>query len=222
MSGGVSVAREMAERDQRDRTRAESPLVQAPDAIYVDSTGLTIEEVEEAILKIVRAAYRTERNRALNNLLVMKFGGTSMGSAERMRVAARICRRAAARSGPVVAWSRRCPRSPTCCSTRCGTPKPATKPASRPNLDSLRAAAPEDLPRTAAGSARREPRCAGIQRADRASSSASRSGMLMLGERPPRSVDEAVAIGERLSALLMAEYLEAAGHARRSGERRRA
>ena len=31
--------------------------------------------------------------------------------------------------------------------------------------------------------------------------------MLMLGERPPRSVDEAVAIGERLSALLMAEYL---------------
>ena len=40
------------------------------------------------------------------------------------------------------------------------------------------------------------------------------SGMLMLGERPPRSVDEAVAIGERLSALLMAEYLASAGHAR--------
>ena len=36
-------------------------------------------------------------------------------------------------------------------------------------------------------------------------------GMLMLGERPPRSVDEAVAIGERLSALLIAEYLESQG-----------
>ena len=33
----------------------------------------------------------------------------------------------------------------------------------------------------------------------------------MLNERPPRSVDEAVAIGERLSALLVAEYLEAQG-----------
>ncbi len=49
------IAREMAERDQRDRTRAEAPLTQAPDAEYVDSTELTPEEVEEAILKIVRA-----------------------------------------------------------------------------------------------------------------------------------------------------------------------
>ena len=46
------------------------------------------------------------------------------------------------------------------------------------------------------------------------------SGMAMLGERPPRSVDEAVAIGERLSALLMADYLNA-GHAGRGGERAR-
>jgi cytidylate kinase len=49
------VAREMRERDQRDRTRAEAPLTQAPDAVYVDSTGLTPEEVEEAILKLIRA-----------------------------------------------------------------------------------------------------------------------------------------------------------------------
>ena len=35
--------------------------------------------------------------------------------------------------------------------------------------------------------------------------------MLMLGDRPPRSVDEAIAIGERLSALMIAEYLEATG-----------
>jgi CMP/dCMP kinase len=47
-------AREMRERDQRDRTRPEAPLVQAPDAVYLDSTRLSIEEVEEAILKLVR------------------------------------------------------------------------------------------------------------------------------------------------------------------------
>ena len=49
------LAAQIAERDHRDRNRAESPLVQAPDAIYLDSTGLTEEEVEEAILKLVRA-----------------------------------------------------------------------------------------------------------------------------------------------------------------------
>ena len=36
-------------------------------------------------------------------------------------------------------------------------------------------------------------------------------GILMLGERPLSSVDRAVAIGERLSALLMAAYLESQG-----------
>jgi cytidylate kinase len=54
-TGVETVAQEMAERDQRDRTRAEAPLVQAPDAILVDTTGLTIEEVEEAVLRIVRS-----------------------------------------------------------------------------------------------------------------------------------------------------------------------
>ncbi len=50
----AEVARDLAERDQRDRSRREAPLTQAPDAEYVDSTGLAPEEVEEAILKIVR------------------------------------------------------------------------------------------------------------------------------------------------------------------------
>src|SRR6202007_3116681 len=36
-------------------------------------------------------------------------------------------------------------------------------------------------------------------------------GMLMLNDRPPRSVDEAIAIGERLSAMLVAAYLESEG-----------
>lgn len=36
-----SIAEQMNRRDDRDRTRAESPLVQAPDAVYIDSTGLS-------------------------------------------------------------------------------------------------------------------------------------------------------------------------------------
>ncbi|HZT33263.1 MAG TPA: (d)CMP kinase [Bryobacteraceae bacterium] len=46
---------QIRERDQRDRSRAEAPLAQAPDAVYLDSTGLTIEQVEEEILRLVRA-----------------------------------------------------------------------------------------------------------------------------------------------------------------------
>jgi CMP/dCMP kinase len=49
------LAAQIAERDHRDRHRTESPLVQAPDAVYVDSTGMTAEQVEETILKLVRA-----------------------------------------------------------------------------------------------------------------------------------------------------------------------
>jgi cytidylate kinase len=48
------VAQEMSERDRRDRGRVEAPLTQAPDAEYVDTSGLTLDQVEEAILKLVR------------------------------------------------------------------------------------------------------------------------------------------------------------------------
>src|SRR6516165_9209780 len=53
--GERTLAEQMKERDRRDTARADSPLAQAPDAVYIDSTPLSIEEVEEAILKIVRA-----------------------------------------------------------------------------------------------------------------------------------------------------------------------
>jgi cytidylate kinase len=58
-SRGESVNREqtrkeMDERDRRDSTRAEAPLVQAPDAVYIDSGGLSVDEVVEAVLKVVR------------------------------------------------------------------------------------------------------------------------------------------------------------------------
>jgi len=59
-NGGVSteiaaVADKLQERDQRDRKRAEAPLVQAPDAELVDTTGLSIEDVEDIVLRLVRA-----------------------------------------------------------------------------------------------------------------------------------------------------------------------
>jgi cytidylate kinase len=44
---------EIEQRDERDKTRADSPLLQAADAIYIDSSGLTIEEVVEKIMIIV-------------------------------------------------------------------------------------------------------------------------------------------------------------------------
>jgi cytidylate kinase len=49
-----TLAEQIAERDRRDRDRAESPLLQAQDATYLDSTGLTPQQVEDAILRIVR------------------------------------------------------------------------------------------------------------------------------------------------------------------------
>jgi cytidylate kinase len=47
-------AGEISKRDRRDSTRGDSPLAQAPDAVYIDSSALGIEEVEEAILRLVR------------------------------------------------------------------------------------------------------------------------------------------------------------------------
>ena len=45
---------EITERDRRDRERAHSPLLQAPDAVYLDASSLSVEEVVETILSLVR------------------------------------------------------------------------------------------------------------------------------------------------------------------------
>ncbi len=49
------IARQIEERDRRDATREDSPMVQAPDAVRVDTSGFTLEEVERRILDVVRA-----------------------------------------------------------------------------------------------------------------------------------------------------------------------
>ena len=46
------IAREIAERDERDSTREIAPLKQAEDAVLVDSSHMTIEEVVAAIVKL--------------------------------------------------------------------------------------------------------------------------------------------------------------------------
>jgi cytidylate kinase len=45
---------ELRQRDTRDRQRPEAPLLQAPDAEYLDVSNLDIQQVEEAVLKMVR------------------------------------------------------------------------------------------------------------------------------------------------------------------------
>lgn len=47
------VIRDLRERDQRDRNRADSPLKPAPDAVLLDSTKMTLEEVLRAAESIV-------------------------------------------------------------------------------------------------------------------------------------------------------------------------
>ncbi len=54
---------QIEERDSRDRNRAASPLLQADDATYLDSSNLTPIEVEEEILRIIRS--KTSNGKAL-------------------------------------------------------------------------------------------------------------------------------------------------------------
>ena len=53
-----SMATELRERDRRDRTRANSPLEAAPDAIILDSTALSEDEVLDRAEAVVREKLR--------------------------------------------------------------------------------------------------------------------------------------------------------------------
>ena len=58
LARGVAVAspevmrEEIERRDHRDKTRADSPLTQVEDAVYIDSSEMTVDEVVERILEI--------------------------------------------------------------------------------------------------------------------------------------------------------------------------
>ena len=49
-----NVLREVMERDARDSGRAAAPLKQAEDAVLVDTSGKSLEESFQALLKIIR------------------------------------------------------------------------------------------------------------------------------------------------------------------------
>ncbi len=57
---GVPVSREavredLRARDERDRTRSDSPLMTAPGAVVLDTSGMDVERQVEAALRIIRA-----------------------------------------------------------------------------------------------------------------------------------------------------------------------
>src|SRR5215217_4593127 len=54
------VLRELGERDERDRTREHAPLAPAADAVPVDATGLSLEEVVEQIVTLATEAKELE------------------------------------------------------------------------------------------------------------------------------------------------------------------
>ena len=142
------------------------------------------------------------------NLLVMKFGGTSMGSAGRIRIAAQLAAEQYRQRPLVVVVS-------------------AMSKITDLLLDTLRKAEAGDEGDLEANLAQLSERHAATCRELLPEARQKRAlerigvltqeftriarGMMLLGERPPRSVDEAVAVGERLSALLITEHLESEG-----------
>jgi cytidylate kinase len=54
----ASVATELRERDRRDRTRAASPLMAAPDAVMINSTELSEDEVLAQVEELVKKEMR--------------------------------------------------------------------------------------------------------------------------------------------------------------------
>src|SRR5580698_1574495 len=142
------------------------------------------------------------------NLLIMKFGGTSMGSAERMRVAAHIVQREQAKR-PVVVVVSAMSKITDLLLDAMRHAEAGNRAAVDANLANLRS--------------RHEETCRDLLPPESQAKVTTRiaeligeferivNGMHMLGDRPPRSVDEAVVTGEWLSATLFAEYLNVTG-----------
>lgn len=144
----------------------------------------------------------------MRDLLIMKFGGTSVGSAGRMRAAARI----------IAAEQKRRP---------VGVVVSAMSKITDLLLDTMRRAEAGDRTGVEAGLSvlrnRHVEACRELfpqARAEAVTAAIEQlvgeferivNGIAMLMERPPRSVDEAVATGERLAALLVSEILNTEG-----------
>ena len=144
----------------------------------------------------------------MKDLLVMKFGGTSMGSAERIKVAARICIEQK-RARPVVAVVSAMSKITDLLLDSLRKAEAGDESGLDFNLHKLRERHHETCGELLVDAAA-ERRAVALAGVDALLADFRRicHGVRILGERPPKSVDEAVAIGEKLSSLLMAEYLE--------------
>jgi bifunctional aspartokinase / homoserine dehydrogenase 1 len=142
----------------------------------------------------------------VKDLLVMKFGGTSMGNAERMRVAARIISEQQPRR-PVLAVVSAMSKVTDLLLEILRRAELGDRAAVDADVQSLLGRHLEtcrELLEDAAEAQRRA--CEDVESLV-AEFERIANGVLMLGERPPRSVDEAIAVGERLSSALLAHYL---------------
>ena len=142
------------------------------------------------------------------NLVVMKFGGTSVGSAARMRASARLAIEESRRRPVALVVSAMAKITDLLLGAmrhaeagdRAGLEAALTAVRERHRQACLDLMPPERF------DAVWEKLLGPIEEFERIA-----NGMAMLNDRPPRSVDEGVAAGERLSAILIAEHLLAEG-----------
>lgn len=144
----------------------------------------------------------------MKDLLIMKFGGTSMGSAERMRVAAHIVQDEH-KKRPVAVVVSAMSKITDLLLDSMKHAEAGNHAAVEANLTNLRT--------------RHEETCRDLLPAENQAAVMARIGELiaeferivngigLLGERPPRAMDEAVVTGEWLSATLFAECLTVMG-----------
>ncbi len=148
--------------------------------------------------------------RRVENLLVMKFGGTSVGSAERMKVACDlICAATTGSNRPVVAVVSAMSKITDLLLDTTRHAEGGDSAGVDRNLRELERRHIE----AAAGLFSAEAQPAIHEKIAELVGEFRRiiGGIQMLAHRPPRTVDEAIAIGERLSAMLIGEYLRSRG-----------
>ena len=138
----------------------------------------------------------------------MKFGGTSVGSAERMRVAAKLSAGQKSKRPVVIVVSAMSGITDLLIETtkHAEAGDLAGRDGNIRKLEERHTQACSEL----LSAEKQKPVLAGIRKLV-AEFERITHGMLMLKDRPPRSVDEAIAIGERLSALMIAAFLNAEG-----------
>ena len=144
----------------------------------------------------------------MTNLLVMKFGGTSVGSAARIKASAALVAAEAAKR-PVVAVVSAMSKITDLLLEITRHAEAGDEAGMQRGVDQLRARHLETIAELLP-EADRLPVIAAVEELLMEFQRIT-SGMRMLGQRPPRAVDEAIAIGERLSILLVAAYLRTQG-----------